>query len=95
MITGLDHALAWPFFSESIGFAAGSLTTFCWVPQALRIIRTRDTRAISLVTQAAFTLGSFLWTIFGLKIGSPSIVLFNTITTLLAVTITVLKLRFG
>ena len=80
---------------ELIGYLAGSLTTFCWLPQAFRIIRTRDTRAISLVTQIAFTLGCGLWTVYGWLIGSPSIVIFDTITTTLSFTIAALKVRFG
>lgn len=84
-----------PYLTETIGFIAGSLTTFCWLPQAIKIIRSRDTRSISLLTQAAFTLGCFLWMIFGWMLGSPSITFFNVVTTLLAGLITVLKLRFG
>ena len=31
---------------ETLGMAAAALTTLCWVPQAVRILRTRDTRSI-------------------------------------------------
>jgi MtN3 and saliva related transmembrane protein len=42
---------------ETVGSAAALVTTLCWVPQAVRTIRTRDTRAISLWTQVGFDLG--------------------------------------
>ena len=80
---------------EYLGFAAGSLTTFCWLPQAAKIFRTRETRDISLAAQAGFTSGCALWTVYGLSLGSPSIVVFNIITTALAAAITLMKLRFG
>jgi MtN3 and saliva related transmembrane protein len=84
-----------PVMIEAIGFCAGTLTTFCWLPQAIKIIKSRDTKAISLPTQMAFTAGCFLWMIFGFFVGSPSVAIFNVITTCLAGVITALKLRYG
>ena len=52
-----------------IGLAAAFVTTFCWLPQAIRIIRTRDTRAISLAAYGAFTLGIALWLASGVSLG--------------------------
>ncbi|MDE2030094.1 MAG: hypothetical protein KGI97_05975 [Alphaproteobacteria bacterium] len=34
---------------ECIGMAAAFLTSACWVPQAIRILRTRDTHAIAFL----------------------------------------------
>ena len=45
------------FVTESVGMAAACFTTLCWAPQTVRILRTRDARAVSLVTQAAFACG--------------------------------------
>ena len=81
--------------TESVGFAAATLTTLCWVPQAVKIIRSRDAAAISLLTQLAFTLGIFLWLLYGLMLGRPALIAANTVTFVLAATILVLKLRFG
>jgi MtN3 and saliva related transmembrane protein len=80
--------------TELVGFAAGTLTTLCWAPQAIRIIRSRDAKAISLITQSAFVAGCTLWLIYGLLLGSPSIILFNAITIALNLTIIGLKLRY-
>ncbi len=80
--------------SEIIGFAAGTLTTLCWAPQVVKILRTRDAKAISLLTQAAFTLGCALWLIFGLSIGSASVIAFNAVTVALSALILALKLRY-
>ena len=55
---------------ETLGFAAATLTTLCWLPQAVQTIRTRDTRAISLWTQAMFASGIVLWLLYGLLIAS-------------------------
>ena len=34
-----------PLAVELLGFAAATLTSLCWLPQAWRTLRTRDTRA--------------------------------------------------
>ncbi|HWL03902.1 MAG TPA: hypothetical protein VNQ99_03050 [Xanthobacteraceae bacterium] len=39
---------------DLVGALAAILTTGCWVPQALKIIRTRETAAISLTATLAF-----------------------------------------
>lgn len=80
---------------EILGLVAATLTTFCWLPQAVRTIRTRDTRAISLVTQCAFTFGVLLWLIYGIAIGSAPLVLANSATFVLVSLILVMKLRYG
>jgi MtN3 and saliva related transmembrane protein len=82
------------FETEIVGFMAGTLTTLCWAPQALKLIRSRDGRSISLITQATFVIGCALWLVYGVLLGSVSIILFNVITIALNILIIVLKLRF-
>jgi MtN3 and saliva related transmembrane protein len=78
-----------------IGLAAAFVTTFCWLPQAIRIIRTRDTRAISLAAYGAFTLGIALWLVYGISLGDLPLILSNTVTLVLQLTIVGLKIRYG
>lgn len=78
-----------------IGLAAAFVTTVCWLPQAIRIIRTRDTRAISLSAYGAFALGIGLWLVYGIALGDLPLILSNTVTLALQLTIVGLKLRYG
>lgn len=80
---------------EIIGSVAAMLTTLCWVPQAVRTIRTRETRAISLWAQLALACGILLWLVYGLLIGSWPLILANMVTFLLVSTILTLKIRYG
>ncbi len=80
--------------TELVGFLAGTLTTLCWTPQAIKILRSRDAKSISLITQITFVVGCTLWLIYGVLLGSPSIVLFNAITIALNLLIILLKLRY-
>jgi MtN3 and saliva related transmembrane protein len=53
---------------DTIGMAGAVLTTVCWLPQAIKIVRSRDTAAISLPGTLAFTLGIVFWLIYGLAL---------------------------
>jgi MtN3 and saliva related transmembrane protein len=64
------------------------------VPQALHIIRYKDTRAISLIMYVAFATGVALWLVFGLLIGNLPIIISNAITLGLALAIIAMKLKY-
>jgi MtN3 and saliva related transmembrane protein len=83
---------AWP---DLIGFAAATLTTASFIPQAWLTFRTRDVSGISLGMYSAFTLGVALWLVYGLWLGAWPIVVANAITLALAAAILVMKWRFG
>jgi MtN3 and saliva related transmembrane protein len=61
----------------------------------LHTIRTRSTHDISLRMYSLFTLGVFLWLIYGLILRDVPIIGANAVTLLLSGTVLVLKLRHG
>jgi MtN3 and saliva related transmembrane protein len=65
------------------------------VPQALRAVRTRQTKDISLLTFLMLVIGILLWLTYGLLIGDLPLILSNTITLVLASAILATKLRYG
>ena len=69
---------------EWTGYVAATLTTLAFVPQAVKTLKTKDTRSISLGMYVVFTVGVGFW---------PMIVS-NTITLALAGTILAMKLRW-
>jgi MtN3 and saliva related transmembrane protein len=81
--------------TEWIGYAAASLTTASFVPQAWLTFKTRDVSGVSLGMYSAFTLGIALWLAYGLLIEAWPVVIANIITLLLAASILVMRLRFG
>ena len=80
---------------ELVGFTAASLTTFAFVPQVVRTIRTRDTAAISLWTYLLFCAGVALWLAYGVLRADLPVILANVVTLAFAGTVLVLKLRNG
>ena len=83
------HAL-----TEWIGFAAASLTTASFVPQAWHTFRTRDVSGISLSMYSLFTVGVAMWLVYGILLMAWPIIIANAITTSLALMILVMKLRY-
>lgn len=80
--------------ADAIGLIAGALTTVSFLPQVIKAWRSRSTADISLAMFVLFCAGLVLWTAYGAMIGSTPIVVWNSITLLLAGTILVLKLRY-
>lgn len=76
------------------GSAAAFLTTLSFVPQLVRVWRRKSAKDISLVMFLLFSLGVFLWLVYGLGIGSAPIVAANAVTLALALAILALKLRY-
>jgi MtN3 and saliva related transmembrane protein len=77
------------------GAAGAALTTLCWLPQALKVLRDKETRALSLWTNATFTLGVVLWLIYGLAIGNLPLIGSNAVTLALMLPILAMKMRYG
>ncbi|KRC06153.1 hypothetical protein ASE11_24055 [Hydrogenophaga sp. Root209] len=80
---------------DIIGFCAAFLTTASFIPQAWLTFRSRDVSGISLGMYSAFTLGVALWLVYGLTLGAWPVVVANTITLALALSILLMKLRYG
>ncbi len=80
---------------EMIGALAAVLTTLCWVPQALKIVRDRETRAISLPGTMLCVLGVLLWLVYGLAIADAPLIGSSAATLAITATILALKIRHG
>ena len=78
-----------------VGFAAGTLCTLAYLPQALHSFRTKSVRDISLTMLVSLNVGLVLWVAYGLLIHSLPIILPNAVTFFLAFPLLVMKLRFS
>ena len=79
-------------FIDALGYAAATLTTASFVPQAWLTFRTRDVSGISLAMYSVFTLGIALWLVYGLYIEAWPVVIANVVTFALAAAILGMKL---
>lgn len=75
---------------------AGTLAALCstisFVPQAWRIVRTRDTKAISPLTYSLTVTGFALWTAYGLGLGQWPLIVTNSICFVLSAFILIMAL---
>ena len=76
------------------GYAA-ACTTSAYIPQVLRVWRTRSTTDISLKMFLVLVTGLSLWLTYGIWRGEWPLIIANSITLMLASTILYFKIRHG
>lgn len=79
--------------TELIGFAAAFLTTAAFVPQALKVYRTRKSEDLSLGLFSMLFVGVLLWLVYGLLMGAMPVIVANAVTLLLVAYILWMKIR--
>ena len=77
---------------EIIGFVAALLTTFAFVPQVVKVWKSKSSKGVSVSMYLVLLLGVFLWGVYGYLIDSMSIMIANTVTGLLQLMILILIL---
>ncbi|MEE9903845.1 SemiSWEET transporter [Chlorobium sp.] len=82
------------YSSEMLGFAAGIITTLALLPQALKIVATRQTRDISLVWALSMNIGIVLWLLYGLSKNDLPMIAANSVSLALLFVILLFKLRY-
>lgn len=81
-------------FITILGFTAAVLTTTAFIPQALKTIKTKNTKDISLPMYIILTLGIMLWLIYGILIHDLPVLIANAITLIFALIILLSKIRY-
>jgi len=79
---------------DAVGYFAASCTTLAFLPQALKVLREKETRSLSLGMYVLFTLGIGLWLAYGLLKGDTVIILANAVTIVFSLAILVTKIRY-
>ena len=80
--------------ANTLGLIAGALTTVAFIPQVVKIWKSRHTADISLGMFSIFSVGVLLWLLYGIQLGALPIILSNGITLVLSLTILVFKLKY-
>ncbi|MEX3019290.1 SemiSWEET transporter [Kluyvera sp. STS39-E] len=78
-----------------IGYLAAGLTTLSFLPQAVKVITTRNTQGISGLMYVMFVCGLVMWLIYGVMIEDTAVSMANFLTLLFALPILIIKLRRG
>ena len=80
---------------EFFGYFAAILTTFAFLPQLIKILKTKKADDVSLITLIVFICGVLCWIIYGYKISSFPILIANIITLMLNIFILISKIYYS
>ena len=78
----------------TIGLVAASCTTISFIPQAVKIFKTKHTKDLSLGMYVLFSAGVLLWLIYGIFNRDMPVILANAIALSLALVILAFKIRY-
>jgi len=77
-----------------LGYVAGTLTTFSFLPQVVKTFKSKSAKDISLGMYLIFSTGVFCWLLHGVGVNSMPIILANVVVFVLAIAMVVMKLKF-
>ena len=78
---------------EFIGYIAAVCTTIAYVPQAVKVYKTKKTNDISIHMFILILTGVLFWLVYGIIIASVPMIIANTLTFLLSLYIFVMKIK--
>lgn len=81
-------------FETTLGIIAGTFTTVSFVPQVIKVWKTKKTRDISLAMFAILLTGSILWLTYGFMLKDIPLILTNIIIFILGSIILYYKIRY-
>jgi MtN3 and saliva related transmembrane protein len=76
------------------GTLAGTLTTISFLPQLIKILKTKSAHDISLGMFLIFCAGVSLWLAYGILLNDVPIIVSNTVTLILSSSILFLKVKY-
>ena len=78
-----------------IGTIAACLTTAAFIPQAIKTLKEKSTKDISLLMYSLFVIGIICWLIYGIYLLEWPIIIANGVTLIFATIILIMKLKYG
>ena len=84
-----------PSLTEFVGFAAAFCTTAAYLPQVVRVWRTRRTKDVSLGMFVVMTVGLLCWLAYGFAIHDMPVIVCNGSALVMTSIILFFKLKHG
>ncbi len=63
-----------------VGFLAGMCTIVAFLPQVIKVVKTKDTESISIIFLIILIIGSMMWILYGIRIEKVVIFIANSST---------------
>ncbi|MBC8285036.1 MAG: SemiSWEET transporter [Nitrospinae bacterium] len=77
-----------------LGYFAGFLTTISFLPQVVKIWKSRSTSDLSLGMFSVFSVGVMCWLVYGFLLQEVPMIFWNAVTLILVLAILFMKLKF-
>jgi len=78
-----------------IGSSAAVFTMFSFLPQVIKVIRTKSARDVSVAMLILQNLGVSLWVAYGIARRDPVIILANSVSLLILLSLLFLYSKYG
>ena len=82
-------------FVDTLGLIAAAFSTLCGVPQAVKVVRDKETRAISLLSTLGFAIGAVVWLSYGIARVEWPLIASSGVSLVLTLLILRFKLHYG
>lgn len=80
--------------TDILGYIAGTLTTICLLPQLIQLIMTKKSKDVSIPTFIILLIGQIIWIIYGVFIKDIRIIVANSVSVILGISIVFLAYFF-
>lgn len=77
-----------------LGLVAATLTTVSFVPQVVKMRKSKSTKDVSLGMFVILCTGIFLWLVYGVFTNSLPLIAANSVTLILGLMILAMKLKY-
>jgi MtN3 and saliva related transmembrane protein len=81
--------------TQYLGFVAGIFTTFCYIPQLMRVFRLKSAREISTLYTVLILSGTGIWLIYGILINNPPLIVWNALAFVFLSLMLIAKFIYG
>ncbi|NBX11555.1 MAG: hypothetical protein EBR19_05015 [Chitinophagaceae bacterium] len=81
--------------AETLGYAAGAVTAFTFLPQVIKTWREQSAKDISLTMFLIAFINEIMWLVYGFMIDNFVIILTNAVMLLMSGIMILLKLKYG
>jgi MtN3 and saliva related transmembrane protein len=78
-----------------IGLVGAALTTFSFLPQAIKAIRTRHTKDLSMPMLVMLICGIICWVTYGIFIKDTPLIAANSVSLVFMTTLFFIKKKYG
>lgn len=79
---------------QILGLAAGTITSITFLPQVIRIWKTKSAKDLSMVMMLLLIVGTSMWLSYGLLINDAAIIYTNSMVLAMSLIMMFFKLRY-